>query len=240
MDKKWTVQKAENCEQTCAILAFLLEEYVRIFGNEIMFNEDCIVFNDPHASCPMLITNVTPVHIRLAQENLSCWSQTVFQLSHEMCHYAIRQHKENKEFTLSWFEEIVCESMSLYALEYASKLWNRCSLSQYMPRFGQRHEEYLLQELAKDSSNEFAQCDTIEKLIDYEKNKFPEMRRKAHCNERNFVYRAVSSNPQELKCVIDYSQYVESNGVTINFEKWSQEDNSNLLQELRKVQPIKV
>ena len=240
MDKKWTVQPAEHCEQTCAILAFLLDEYVRIFGSEIMFNEDCIVFNDPQASCPRLITNVTPVHIRLAQENLSYWTQTVFQLSHEMCHYAIRQHKENKEFTLSWFEEIVCEAMSLYALQYASSAWNRCSLAQYMPLFGQNHETYLTQELAKDSTSEFSQCDTIEKLLEHEKKEIPESQRESHRVERNFVYRAISSNPQDLRSVIDYTKYMNNNGVTINFEKWIHDDNSNLLRELRKIQPVKI
>ena len=150
------------------------------------------------------------------------------------------QHKENKEFTLSWFEEIVCEAMSLYALQYASNAWNRCSLAQYMPLFGQNHETYLTQELAKDSTIEFSQCDTIEKLLEYEKKEFPESQRESHRVERNFVYRAISSNPQDFRSVIDYTKYMNNNGITINFEKWIHDDNSNFLKELRKIQPVKI
>ena len=240
MAGKWTVQKADNFEQTCCILEFLLEEYNRIFGEDIMFNENCIVFNDPRSNCPMLITNMTPVHIRLAQESLSYWAQTVFQLSHEMCHYAIRQRKENKGFTLSWFEEIVCEAISLYALEYASKEWGKCKLAEIQPLFAQSYAAYLSQELTKTFTNEFEQCNTIEKLIEYERKGFPENQRESHRVERNFVYRAISHNPQEVKCVIDYTRYVEGNGVTIDFKKWIQEDNSNFLKELRKIQPVTI
>ena len=103
------VQDTNNTE---LVLSFLLEEFSRVFGCEIMTNENCIVYNDPCSKYPMLITNIAPVHIRLSQNDLNAISQTIYQLSHELCHYAIRQRKANKSFTLSWFEEIVCEAAS--------------------------------------------------------------------------------------------------------------------------------
>ena len=118
MSGKWTIQKAERSDQATSILLFLLEEFSRLVGADIMFREDCVVYNDPHADCPMLIINTLPVHIRLVQCNYLYWTQTIYQLSHERCHFAFRQCKENKKFTLRWFEEIVCEAMSLYALDY--------------------------------------------------------------------------------------------------------------------------
>lgn len=240
MSGKWTVQKSDGFENTVFILAFLLEEFSRIFGNDIMAIEDCIIFNDPHSECPMLITNLSPIHIRLSQESLTAISQTIYQLSHEMCHYAIRQRKTNKDFTLSWFEEIVCEAVSLYALKYSSEQWEKCLLSQTQPYWAQAHKTYLENQLNRESTNEFQECDTVEKLMVYEKKALPESKRETHRAERNAIYRAISSNPMELKCVLNYSKYVENNGVTIDFDEWIKEDSSNLLQELKKIQPVKL
>lgn len=39
--------------------------------------------------------------------------------------------------------------------------------------------------------------------------------------------------------VLDYSKYIESNGVTIDFDKWIREDPCDILQELKNIQPVK-
>ncbi len=44
MNGRWIVQQDAHCEDACAILTFLLEEFTRLFGRDIMFNEDCIVY----------------------------------------------------------------------------------------------------------------------------------------------------------------------------------------------------
>ena len=239
MAGKWTVQKSELCENTAFILVFLLEEFSRVFGSDVMTNEDCIVYNDARSECPMLITNIRPIHIRLSQETLSALSQTIYQLSHEMCHYAIRQRKSTKDFTLSWFEEIVCEAVSLYILQYSSEQWEKCLLSQTQPYWAHAHKTYLENQLNRESTNEFQECDTVEKLMVYEKQELPESKRETHRAERNAIYSAILANPSELKCVLNYTKYIESNGVTINFDKWIQEDPCDLLQELKKIQPVK-
>ena len=74
---KWTVQKTENSDHTCLILAFLLEEYCRIFGFDVMLNEDCIVYNDLNAECPRF-NHSQPLTIRLNQSSLTYWCQTIF------------------------------------------------------------------------------------------------------------------------------------------------------------------
>ena len=239
MAGKWTVQKSEHCENTAFILAYLLEEFSRIFGHDVMTNEDCIVYNDAHSKCPMLITNIRPIHIRLSQESLLAFSQTIYQLSHEMCHYAIRQRKTNKDFTLSWFEEIVCEAVSLYILKYSSEQWGKCLLSQTQPYWAQAHKTYLENQLNRESTNEFQGCDTVEKLMAHEKQELPESKRETHRAERNAIYSAILVNPSELKCVLNYTKYIGSNGITIDFDKWIQEDSCDFLRELKKIQPVK-
>lgn len=237
---KWTIQKTERSDQAASILSFLLVEFSRLVGSNIMFREDCIVYNDPHVDCPILIINTLPVHIRLAQCNYSYWTQTIYQLSHEMCHYAFRQRKENKDFTLSWFEELICESVSLYALEYASIQWRNCQLSQLAPAFSQSHKEYLINELAKEYTDEFMRCNTVERLRSYEKQRISECRRESQRSERNRIYRAISNNPLELKCILSYTRYVMDNGVVIDFDRWINDDPCNLLCELNSVQPVKI
>ena len=113
--------------------------------------EKCIVFNDPTSECPMLIINTNPVMIRLAQSSTSYWAQTVYQLSHEICHYAIRQGKANKDYTLSWLEETICEAMSLYMLQYSAEKWCKCPLSQRAPQFSKSITAYLVNELKRNA-----------------------------------------------------------------------------------------
>ena len=239
MAGKWTVQQADNSQHTLFILAFLLEEYCRIFGTNVMLNEDCIVYNDPQSECPRF-NHSQPLTIRLNQSSLTYWCQTIFQLSHEMCHYAMHQTKSNRNITLSWFEEIVCEAASLYALEYASKEWLKCRLSINNPTFSQSHKSYLDDELANDYTDEFKQCDSVEKLRAYELQEFPENKRETHRLERNIIYRAISANPLELKHVLDYTKYMENNGITIDFDKWLQDAPCRLIEELKAIQPVKL
>ena len=240
MKGHWMVQKADHCEDTCSILEFLLEEFDRLFGHDVMFNEDCIVYNDPQAECPMLIKNVTPIKIRLAQESLSYWSQTVYQLSHEMCHYANRQRKAKKDFTLSWFEEIVCGAISLYAMEYASKNWRKCRLSQNSPAFYEAHQSYLEDELGEAFTDGLKRCNTVEKLTEYESQRLAESRRETYGAERILAYKAISARPLEVRCVLDYTRYIISNGVVIDFDRWIRENPCSLLCKLKTIQPVKI
>lgn len=239
MAGQWIIQKAERSNQAASILAFLLKEFSRLVGSDVMYREDCIVYNDPNADVPMLIINALPVRIRLVQKGFEYWAQTIYQLSHEMCHFAFRQCKEKKEFTLRWFEEIVCEAMSLYALEYSSRNWQCCQLSKINPSFAQSNESYLNGELAKGFSDEFKKCDSVAKLIEYEKGDMPDGQRETHGAERNVIYRAISANPLELRSVLDYTKHISANGVVIDFDKWIQDKPCNLLNCLKQIQPVK-
>ena len=239
MSDKWVVASTENSNQTCAILEFLLEEFCRIFGSDVMMNKLCVVFNDPKSSCPRF-NHSTPLSIRLHQSSLTFWSQTIFQLSHEMCHYAMHQTKVNRDITLSWFEEIVCEAASLYALEYASKEWSRCKLSQIDPNFFKEHKDYLDEELSNNFTYEFRNLDSLQKLIEYEVRSQPENNRESHGHERNALYREISSQPLELRCVLDYTQYIKDNGIAIDFDRWIEDNPCNFLMKFREVYPVKL
>lgn len=82
-------------EYLIGIADFLLDEFERMFGRDIINRElKLVIYNDPTADFPMLITNTLPMQIRLAQTQLSYWAQTIYQLSHELGHFVLSQRKK--------------------------------------------------------------------------------------------------------------------------------------------------
>lgn len=235
----WQVQRCEGSEYLCSILEFLLPEYIRIFGQDVMTAATCIVYNDSSSECPRF-NHTTPLTIRLSQASLSFWAQTIYQLSHELCHYAMYQTKQDKTQTLSWFEEIVSEAMSLYALHYAADNWKKCKLSNISPEFGVRIQDYLDGVLRSASSDGFKRCDTIEKLKNYESCKRPENDRATHVEERNIMYEAIMREPNEASCFLQYQRYIQpENGVALDFATWYRDEPKSLILQLCSIFPIK-
>lgn len=234
-NSKWTVAVFDGSEYVKQILDFLLFEYTRIFGVETMNGERCIVFNDPKADCPMLITSTSPVMIRLAQTSTVYWAQTVYQLSHEMCHYAIRQRKKDKDYTLKWLEETICEAMSLYALEYAARNWYRCPLSQNSPMFSTAFVNYLEDELKRPPRDDLISCGTIEDLRIC--NQRAENKRDGRIRERNILYVCISRHPQDSRFFCDMYRYMNEDKLTIDFDTWQADNPSEIVKCLREIQP---
>lgn len=232
---KWTVAPFDGTDSAKLILHFLLPEYSRIFGPKIMNAEKCIVFNDPTSECPMLIINTNPVMIRLTQSSTSYWAQTVYQLSHEMCHYAIRQGKTNKDYTLSWLEETICEAMSLYMLQYSAENWFKCPLSQRAPQFSKSFIEYLVNELKRMPKNNLSTCQTLDDLRFCNQNAAVE--RAGRLRERNALYRVISEFPEESYLFCDMYQYLNEDKLTVDFEKWLADHPSEIVQCLSQIQP---
>lgn len=235
----WQVAQCENAEYIIKIANFLLPEYSRIFGYEVMFATPCVIFNSPNSDSPIFIHETQPLAILLTQQELSYWAQTIYQLSHEMCHYAMYQTKQDKSRILSWFEEIVCEAMSLYALHYAAENWHNCQLSSINAKFGKSIQGYLDHQLARIPLDEFSQCNTPVKLMGYEKSNQPENNRATHLAERNRVYHEILKNPLEASCFLHYTQYIDpSNDLLIDFETWLRDEPCNLVHQLYNIYPI--
>ena len=192
-----------NDDNVLAILSLLLPEFCRIFSKDAVVAEDCEIYNSPEASCPMLEYG-SPLKIRLAQELTTYWAQTIFQLSHELCHYVIRYFKQDKNKTLSWFEEIMCEAFSLYALDWSARNWLLFGLYNRNPNFNRSIERYLKEELLKEGTLEFSKCNTLESLKLYEETKRPEGERESHRNERNVLWEEIQRNPMECKALCYY------------------------------------
>ena len=234
----WSFQDCPDVKYAKAIFDFLLPEYERIFGTDVMNHEVCCIYNDPASTSPMLQYG-KPLRIRTNLSSLGFWCKEIFQLSHEMCHYAIRQKKQNKEFVLSWFEEVLCESMSLYALHYAAAHWNQCALYSINPNYNTSISAYLNNECKSPATDGLEECASLEKLSEYERQKLSESHRESHVNERNAVFSAILRHPEEARCFLDYEKYVCSqNGLTLDFDKWYHDDPCDMVKTLRSIQPI--
>ena len=232
----WYVMDSDGYEYLSSNLEFLLDEYVQLFGEEIVNKTPCIVFNEPSSTCPMFIHS-QPLLIRLSQSGLSYWAQTIFQLSHELSHYVMYQARNGIDMSLSWFEEIICEAMSLFALHYASANWNRCKLSNMNPGFHKSIQEYLKNQLASAATDGLRQCTSVAELTAYEKNKMGQSDRAGHTNERNAVYYAILHNPSEIACVLNYYRYIIPEKNTIDFDKWYSDMPYTLVHQLESIQP---
>lgn len=232
-NKVWNIKDDSDLKQLEKIFFFLLLLFEDIFGEDTMHNENCIVYNDVNADCPMLIISENPIIIRLSQESTNYWAQCIFQLSHELCHYAIRQNKVDKAKTISWYEEIVCEAFSLYSLEYAYQKWDLCYLSKNNRTFYKSIGQYLDKEINNTGTDIFKLCVKNNFLNEYEK--IVESSRETHRNERNSFYVEISLHPKDCKELCNYQNYICEDGITIDFEKWFSETKNSLIKSLWKI-----
>ena len=58
MKNVWVVKDCEGSENIIAILEFLIPEFSRLFGDDVMYNERCIVFNDSKITLKLTFNNV--------------------------------------------------------------------------------------------------------------------------------------------------------------------------------------
>ena len=133
----WTVQ-----DDIFPLFKFVLSIFESIFGQVIMSKEPCNVYIDVNcATAPVTTSNPTRVILNVGS---TCFDKLVFQLGHELTHYAVRQ-VTNYQYTncaISAFEEPAAEAMSLYVLKRCAETWTGCSLYQNYPDYAKCFDTY--------------------------------------------------------------------------------------------------
>ncbi|WP_143598543.1 hypothetical protein [Tissierella sp. P1] len=201
-----------------------------------MAAEKCILINEPISSCPMLIINRNPIRLCTSVESASYYCQYIYQLSHELTHYAIRQGKIDKNITIKWFEETLCEAMSLYILDLSAQRWDECGLSNNNPNYFRSILEYLKKEYNREGNSMVNSCKTLNDLKYIESTS--ESERANRILERNYLYKTFKDMPKDIKNIIYYTQYLH--GIMVNFDKWKEEigdENIIFLKKLEGIQP---
>ena len=227
-------RSADEQEKMHALFEFLLQQFVDIFGQAALSREMCIVYNDPAASCPMLITNRTPIQIRTCTQSLSYWAQYIYQSSHELTHYVIRQYKEDKGAFIGWFEETLCEAMSLYILKSSSLRWHECALSHINPNYGTSLMDYFKSTYNETGPSSLKACRSLDDLKNVEST--CQTQRISRSIERNYLVDAFCTHPESISAFVYYPLYMRGD-LQIDFEKWKESDSTPLVSELESIQP---
>lgn len=216
------------------LFEFLLLQFVEIFGETILGAEQCIAYNDSTAPCPMLITNRTPIQLRTCSKSLRYWAQYIYQTSHELTHYVIRQYKEDKDAIVRWFEETLCEAMSLYILKSSSLRWHECALSHINSNYGTSLMDYFKSTYDETGPSSLKACRSLDDLKNVEST--CQTQRISRTIERNYLVDAFCEHPESISAFVYYPLYMRGD-LQIDFEKWKESDSTPLVSKLESIQP---
>lgn len=231
--RKEVFQLRENDENIQGILSFLLKIFNEILP--IASDEICAVYNDPSAESPMLIIDENPIAIRLHLKNTAKRDQCIYQLAHELTHYALRQGKEDKNRLLSWFEETLCEAFSLYVMSIATMRWRECSFYKVDKNYYVKINSYYRGELSK-TGDKISMCTTLGELSMINKN--AENNRQDRYDIRNKTFELFTRLPKDIKEILNYCKYLNEDMLTINFDRWEKEGKyPHFVKELAQIQP---
>lgn len=235
----WTlaISTEDDRKYMLPLFEFLLLKFVEIFGETALGSEKCIVYNDPAAPCPMLVTNTVPIKIRTSVSSLGIWNQYIYHLSHEMTHYVIRQYKPDKNVTIKWFEETLCEAMSLYILKWSGEHWNQCTLSSLNPNYDSAILTYYKNAYHKVGDSVLQQCRFLSDLQAIENT--CEENRIGRSIERNYLVDTFCEYPDYIASFVYYTLYMRG-AFQIDFTKWKANDTSPLIPKLETIQPLLV
>lgn len=235
------IEPTENAfenESIKSILEHMLIEFDLIFTKSLTTLEPCYISKNYVIGYPMLITNEPNLRISLAVDTYRQWAKVIYQLSHELCHYILNQTSNHKQ-PLSWFEETLCEAMSLYTLDFFYKTWSDCSLSRNDFKYFIGIKDYLEDILKEPATCKLKNCETIEDLDKI--NSRSEIDRFDRISERNSLFELFKSHKdqkEKIALIKDYQKYISSNGLTIDFDKWYEDTGEEFIQKLSKIQPI--
>lgn len=218
----------------CPLFEFVLQQFIEIFGETALRAEQCIVYNDSKSNYPMLITNRNPIQLRTCSKSLQYWSQYIYHTSHELTHYVIRQYKENKDTIIKWFEETICEAMSLYILKSSSLRWHECTLSHINSNYDISLMDYFNNIYDETGPSSLKACCSIDDLKNVEST--CQTQRISRSIERNYLVDAFCEHPESISSIVYYPLYIRGD-LQIDFEKWKENDSTPLISKLEAIQP---
>lgn len=223
----WYIQELDDkfqLESLESIFDHMMNKYISIFGETLMLNEKCFIYVDEYADYPMLVLNQEVLKIRLSTKSTAYWCKVIYQLSHELCHYAIRQSNANIP-CIGWFEETMCESISLYILDYFYDTWGECKLSKYDPEYSKSIKHYLSDEVSSAQGPSILEkCLNLFSLASIERT--CTINRQDRSTDRNRIYYLFKNNPEKIYMISQYKNYLV-NEIGINFELWLKNENND-------------
>ena len=246
----YSTTSGERDEYIEGIFSAMFPEFVRVFGNEAMTHKPVTIFNAPNESSPMAIPRGKTMQIRIVQGNTSYWAQMIYQLSHEMTHYAFFSyfpHADQSNYSTifeneqsSWNEEIVCEAMSLYMLKYVADNWEKCSLAKINPTFDSPLKEYLTNEYNRGKGHTLKSAGDAVPFEGFHKNfnKATDARN-SRLAERNYLYDLlIAADAESIGEIRNMYKYFNKEFRHIDYSAWIKgAKKPNFIEKLSAIQP---
>jgi hypothetical protein len=220
------------------LFGIIFDKYNSIFGNELMTSEECQVFNDSRLTTPMLFIDKKPIRIKLSLVSNISWTSFIYQLSHELGHYVIRQYKKDKNTNVFRIEEIFCEALSLYTLKTMADHWHDYSLSKKYENYKEYMLSFYENTYYEGEGIIIKETSTLDNLLKQEYTYANN--RLEHMGERNLLCSLFFKYPNCIKEIIRYSDFVVTTkkGNYVDFNKWSKHTKyKDFINELSKIQP---
>ena len=179
----------------------------------LTFDRDIIIYFDSLASNPLFDwtwTNPNQIKIIIAMHDTNCWSQYIFQISHELLHSIIYSNNSDKTKCLYWFEEPICEMMSLYVLKEFCDIQYWLDISPY---YCANVQTYLQDRLDVRGNNFMSNIQTFNdlKLL----NDTAQDDRANHKNEVKFLY-SMNLTKEQIYALISYKNFVIQNTILLD------------------------
>ena len=223
----------------------LIMEFGRIFGVRDIHNEPCTVVNDPDAELFGLIADTKPIILQTAvdmtQPSNLFRAQYIYQLAYGLTQYALRQQKPDPDVIVKWFENTVCDAMAIYMLEQLANNWRRyadtanlnaddvCDMKLYACEQQYAHAEKDVLDYCRDLNDL--------KLIEADSD----INRKDRGQSRNYILNTlrIPDMDRSISQISDYTQYINDDKLTIDFERWADESRQHalLIANLGDIQP---
>lgn len=240
-------KRDENIE---GLFTALYPQYADIFGEVAMSYKPVIIYDSPNEPNPKTSPHDEYTVITLSADRTTLWSKLIFQLSHEMTHYAflslkpdaaMERHNWGINFS-RWNEEIICEAMSLYMLNYMAENWDVCSLSEENPGYRTAISEYL-----QDEYNEGKNLPLKHDTVMYTRDEFKDLsdvsdekeERYNHGAERNYCYKLFQRYGNDvIGGILRMYRYYFADDV-IDFKAWASaiSQYASFVKELSLIQP---
>lgn len=207
----WTVQ-----DEIFPLLKLILPMFESIFGKDVMAKEHCEVSIDMNCSTAPRI-EFKPTRIILKAEH-GHFCQVIFQLAHELSHYAVRQNTDYQYINcaIAAFEEPSAEAMSMYILKLCAESCSNSELYKDYPDYAKNFKKYhdsIYNEVSGRNPSDYSEWTII--CEGFSGDLTSDLQRPNVSAMRNTLYDAFAKFPAEIGLFIKYPLYIRS----IPFEK---------------------
>ncbi|MEA4849274.1 MAG: hypothetical protein VB106_18735 [Clostridiaceae bacterium] len=176
-----------------------------------MSKEPCSIHIDrDYTTAPITVFNPTRIILKVEP---TCFNQLIFQLAHELTHYAVRQNTDYQYETcaIPAFEEPACEAMSMYILKLSAEQWEKCDYYHYNTDYAKHIENYRVREYNKvigttpDTYSEWTNL-----CAGFTGQLTDDLQRPNVSALRNYLYDTFVEMPTEISSFIKYPIYLRA------------------------------